>query len=104
MQVAVFHGQCYAPQCVDGAAGFISPTFETAEVRWGSDEGEMYYILVAGSDGAVGEFTLGIMEGEVPANTDCEAATMIEVGEVVNGTTTFARIPDPLKIQTSFIG
>jgi hypothetical protein len=96
MQVAVFLGSCDERMCVDEAAGYIPSSFEMTDVKWGSYKGEMYYILVTGSGGAEGEFTLEVMEGEVPENSDCEADTVIEVGEVVNGTTEFARIPDPL--------
>jgi hypothetical protein len=94
MQVAVFHGACDILTCVDGAAGY-SPVAEVADVKWRAYEGEVYYILVTGSDNAVGEFTMEVMEGQVPENDDCEAAPMIEVGQVVNGTTEFAGAPGP---------
>ncbi|CAB9506303.1 PKD [Seminavis robusta] len=104
MQVAVYTGSCDELACVDGTAG-DPPRWDYGDIKWGSKEGVMYYILVAGWEGDVGDFTLSIYEGEEPENTDCAAAVPLTIGETYeDGTTEFATIPDEGDFPACTIG
>ena len=70
----------------------------SGSVSWASEIGETYYVyphgIIFGDDSVDdGEFEITFSGGgDIPENYDCSAAIPIEMGQSINGTTTFGQI------------
>ena len=92
--MSIFEGpDCDDLLCVGGSAGIAFP-WTSAEISWASVPNAIYYILVYGWQGEVGDFSLMVTEGEIPSNGDCSSAIFVEPGDEIEGSTEFSQIPD----------
>jgi hypothetical protein len=81
-QISVFRGSsCGNLTCVNGNNDFCELK---STVRWPSQVGEIYHVLVHGSNGSTGQFKLEISTNAVPKINDfCETAEVVVAGDQV---------------------
>lgn len=102
VEIIIFGGDCDEPICLDGTAGeFFDFTF--AEVDGATTEGDIYYVYVTGSEGDRGDFEITISGGDIPENNKCGNAPALEVGQSINGSTTFAGVPESGSVPICFL-
>jgi hypothetical protein len=96
-QTLVYTGEsCDDLSCVTG--DYQSPLqFYDSIVMWESVDGATYYVLVMGFRSSKGDFSLLLVEIDVPDNDNCNDATLIDpIGDAVEGSTIVATLDDDL--------
>jgi len=93
-EVSVYSGpSCDDLTCVTGSEGgfFMG---EYLYVSFNTTEGETYYFFVTGIRSSRGNFSISILDAATPENDSCNDAVVLELGDTVQGTTTFASRAD----------
>ena len=92
-QISLFAGECDSLTCIDGNNESQVSTASSL-ILFESSVDQTYYVLVHGVAPSRGEFALSVSEVTIPENDSCEESAILEVGDLVTGSTFAATSAD----------